>query len=464
MKVRMAVKALLYDKFSDLGLLGQVFYQDKAKGDVYICNISLPMVDYASERMRIVTELSDAKPGKYLLQISLANGDVMTEDFEIMENKDTELVVTLPHEGPHEWTTLHALKGTFKQTSAPIEQVERSFYKPGLLKGHLDMSSLEDSPGSYSELSMDPENGYSLSILSSDVNPGGDIFGNNQTIGSLSSLIQQDLDVESAEEQLGNISKIELAAAAEEDNNYLIFKFGHSGAPVARRYLIQKSAQGGTLICLPTPWMMPNGPADVEILIDKRRIAGELDYSMTISDPMINSVLGYINSGAIHKAVALVDFEHAKRMLFDKISYPLAASIGGYLLVLSMDRESYQSDKNNWKDWVVNLDNWFEWLPDGAILHCAMNLMSVEHDKQEAYNALMRAYDRGLPFFTFGLKLMIDGMRYFSNEGNELARQHLSELETIALHVDPEQPFLSVNFSSSWEANKMYAEALTLNA
>ena len=62
----------------------------------------------------------------------------------------------------------------------------------------------------------------------------------------------------------------------------------------------------------------------------------------------------------------------------------------------------------------------------------------------------MKAYERGLPFFTFGLKLMMDGMRFFAREGDKKALEHLKILEIIANQTDPSQTFLTVTFSQHW--------------
>jgi hypothetical protein len=63
----------------------------------------------------------------------------------------------------------------------------------------------------------------------------------------------------------------------------------------------------------------------------------------------------------------------------------------------------------------------------------------------------MTAYDRGLPFFTFGLKLMLEGMRRFANEGEPLAQQRLPTLESLAAVADPGQHFLKIDVSRKWQ-------------
>jgi len=196
--------------------------------------------------------------------------------------------------------------------------------------------------------------------------------------------------------------------------------------------------------------MTPDGQAEVELLVKMHNLDEALDYSITIAEPMINTALGYINNGAIHLAQRLIDYKLARRMLAGKVSYPFSATVGGYILVLGRNAQGYRDQSDNWKSWVKNLDNWFEWLPDGAILHGAMQLMDKGGDEEVARDAFMRAFSRGLPFFTFGLKHLIDGMRYFARDGDSAAADRLATLQTIASRADPGVPFLSVQFSNQW--------------
>lgn len=448
MSIQVAARGMLFNRQAAHGLMASIFRRNKDGSGSFIRDIRLPMVDYGNDYT--AQELQDLGPGRYLIQVSLPNSQVITQNFEIKDGEETEVIIHIPHEGPHEWSTLHALTGQFQTESALTERFT---------------TSLTHNPLSYDELRNNPENGYSLAWLSQDDDPAGAIVAPEQTNERFAKLISQDMDVESALQELGTTHDIDHASL--EDDDFAIFRFGHSGllegeeadaehfdmgpgSGLSRHYLVQKSRQGAQIICLPTPWMTPGGQAEVELLIKKYSIADELDYSITIGDLMVNSALGYINMGAIHLAQGLIDFKHAKEMLFTKISYPMAAMIGGYILVLGRNTERYRAESDSWKQWVDNLDNWFEWLPDGAVLNSALQLMDSSPDLGKAYEALMRAYSRGLPYFTFGLKHMIDGMRFFASKKYPEAQRRLAVLETIASRADPGVPFLSVNFSRYW--------------
>lgn len=451
MSIKVAAQALLYRQpRAQHGLTASIHRQEKDGKSRFVTDITVPLVDYGSDYK--LEELGDLKPGRYVIQTALPNGRVLTRSFDIEPGKATEVVLHVPHEGPHEWSSLHALTGQFRAEYAETRQFSRSVSGTALL---------------YADSKAHPEQGYSLAWLDPDAGPAGPVSSPEQLTERLAAVIADGLGVESAVRLLGHLQEVGEPSLA--DGEFAIFRFEHDGVldgenrsdhqfyigpgeGINRRYLVQRSPEGAQLISLPTPWMTPDGQADVELLVKMHRIPEALDYSMTISDPMINSALGYINNGAVHLAHRLIGLELAQRMLFEKISYPFSATIGGYILVLGRDTEHYRAQSQNWKSWVRNLDDWFEWLPDGAILNASMQLMErqAERNEAEAYKALMRAYSRGLPFFTFGLKYLIDGMRYFADRDEYDVEHCLTVLETIAERADPGVPFLSVQFSNAW--------------
>ncbi len=450
MTVSMVARALLPGKSSDSGLVGPVFREEGPERIVYETDVTVPIVDYASDHTRRLKELDDLPPGDYFLQLSLPNGDMVTEGFSIVPHTDTQVVISLPHEGPHEWTTLHALTGQFREESRLTKGFEKR---------------LSRSPRSDAERLAAPETGYAFCLLTPDDSDDGGMLQGSSPISDLSRAIRAKRDLQLIQADFGGGQDVMQPTL--EDENFAIFHIAHCGVlsdhpletdphafdlrhSMSRHYLLQRSAVGGTLICLPTPWTTPDGEVEVELLIKKYGLPHNLEYSLTIGDPMINAVLGYFNMGAIHKAVELVDYSHAQKMLYRKLACPFAAAVGGYLLVFGLDRKGYRERSDTWQQWVRNLDHWFDWMPDGAILHAALHFMLGASTREKAYEAVMRAYDRGLPFFTFGLKLMMDGMRFFAATGDVPARDRLALLETIANHTDPSQMFLSVDFPNTW--------------
>ncbi|WP_293646934.1 hypothetical protein [Thiolapillus sp.] len=452
MSIHVAARALLYERQARKGLMGSVFFRGEEQQTRFVADIRVPLVDHASQYTE--ETLQDIVPGEYLIQLSLPNGGVITQNFTVQAGEDTRVIITIPHEGPHEWSSLHAMTGKFAQ-----EAVATGGY----------MRPMAARSQSYAQLSADPESGYALSWLAPDQNPADGMLSGDQVLRELGELMSRAPDVRSATAKLGTAIPVEEPSL--EDGDFALFRFKHGGLQAGestddedfflgpgsnmdRRFLLQQSAFGAQLISLPTPWTTPQGQEVVELLIKKHSIFEELDYAMTIGDPMINTLLGYINMGAVHLAQRLLDVEQAQQMLYEKISYPLAATIGGYVLVLGRNTGEYRSQADVWKSWVENLDHWFEWLPDGAILNASMQLMEKQPDLEKARDALMRAFSRGLPYFTFGLKQLLDGMRFFAGKGDAEAQGCLDVLKVIAAGVDSGSPFLTVTVASSWEEKK----------
>jgi hypothetical protein len=449
--VYVAARALLYQRQAHAGLVGAVYRQDPDKGPVFVAQITVPIVDWSSSTTGSIDALDRAPSGRYLLQLTLPDGRVVTESFEIAPGQPTQVTIDIPHEGPAEWTSLHALKGAF---SARLASPADPFAAPQPFPGRVAAA-----PRSYAELRADPERGLALRFLAPQAG-GGDY-----ALPQLAALIRADLAAEDAVEALGTGS--EIAMPVQEEQDYALFELVHGGSlgdgasrgwfhfgpgtDVARVYLLVQSSRGASLVSLPAPWTREGEEVEIELLLDKTPRTGEPTYSLTIADPMINSALGYVSNGAVHEAARLIDFEAARDLLFHKISSPLAAAFGGYLLMLGLDRRAYTSRSDDWKGWVDNLAHWFEWLPDGAILRAALYFVLGDKDRDGAYDALMRAFDRGLPFFTFGLRLMLEGLRRFASEGDALAAERLALLEPIAQATDPSHNFLAVDIARHWQ-------------
>jgi hypothetical protein len=472
----MAARALLDGRESEAGLIGRIYKEDGENGLVFVAQSPVAITDYGSTRLEPVPALNGATPGQYLLQLLLPNGKVIRRPFEIRRGKDTEVDVSLPHEAPHEWSTLQDLAGQFVAPAAVPTLSLDEWLETNSLDKWFEMKRLDGLFETtrrhvgvlkpfYKHLSAAPASGFELVFLGPDAPPPPLLATNAMT--NVAKLVDRDASVEDVQAELGGGKLV--AKPAQEEADFALFEFAYEGSlpdgaqtrphyfglgePHARAYLLEKSSAGANLLALPVPWTDRGNEVAVQLFLDKRGIGdGEPRYSVSIADPRINSALGYVQNGALREAAELIDFDAANDLLFHKMSSPLAAAVGGYLLVLGLDRAAYRSKARDWRAWVDNLCNWFPWLPDGAILKAAKYFVLRDQDRNGALEALMTAYDRGLPFFTFGLTLLLEGMRRFANEGEPLARQQLRTLEALAAVTDPTQPFLKLNVARRWQA------------
>jgi hypothetical protein len=98
----------------------------------------------------------------------------------------------------------------------------------------------------------------------------------------------------------------------------------------------------------------------------------------------------------------------AEEMLFHKAASPLAAAIGGYYLLRVNAFDQLH-------DWPRNLDDWFPWFADGAVVRASQLLADPkEPDPITACERLVEATARGLPAVTEGVRLLRDGLTYFA--------------------------------------------------
>ena len=77
-------------------------------------------------------------------------------------------------------------------------------------------------------------------------------------------------------------------------------------------------------------------------------------------NPEASAVAGYLNSGRADRALMTMTAT-AEQLLQGKMADPIGAIIGGYALL-----KLHELDRMH--DWPDNLANWFETLPDGAVI------------------------------------------------------------------------------------------------
>jgi hypothetical protein len=116
-------------------------------------------------------------------------------------------------------------------------------------------------------------------------------------------------------------------------------------------------------------------------------------------------LLGYLANGSFEAARRIGDplVGDAERLVQEKGGDPSAAAVGGYYLLRAQRLDRLHN-------WTRNLDNWFPWLPDGAVIHAWHLLRQKPSDVPQARDRLLEAERRGLPLYSQGLRLLFDGL------------------------------------------------------
>ena len=213
-----------------------------------------------------------------------------------------------------------------------------------------------------------------------------------------------------------------------------------------RKFLIVSDSYGGvTLASLPFPWASEGGQESVvEVLVDGNltpHSAGRSpNVAVSVRDPVISAALGYLARDAF--PLARYFTETAQNCLRPKGANPLAAAAAGYLLV-----GSTRDEEAPWHQWIDNLADRFEWMPDGAILQARLRLQ-LSRGREEnlglARQSLRRAFQRGLPYYGLGLQWLVEGLTLFEDENMAILRTAVSQ---AAWKVDLQQPFTVLNLS-----------------
>lgn len=220
-----------------------------------------------------------------------------------------------------------------------------------------------------------------------------------------------------------------------------------------RHYLFVRGGNASAQYCvLPTPWtQVDNGnEAVVEALVRTLMVENGTEtispVSVIVRDPRLATMIGYLGAGDMQAATAIL--KQARQLLFKKVSNPIAAAAGGYILLSGSQSEEHEY----WHQWMYNLMRWFPWLPDGAILHAWVLMRNEQNDagllKARAY--LLEAFMRGLPFYSTGVGLLRDGLTILANEARENGKKDeeveyaLKVVRNLALRTNPRLPFTTV--------------------
>jgi hypothetical protein len=187
------------------------------------------------------------------------------------------------------------------------------------------------------------------------------------------------------------------------------------------------------------PWRfvtLPPTPA-VDVTISAQG-QSELDIEVTTGSNYAEALLGYLRSGAVDGARAI-----AEALLRQKADDPIAAVVGGYYLL----RNGHFTNLPNLPGWANNLSHWFHWLPDGAVINAWQHLQAGKRRPSEAEghfdrarHELLLATRRGIPVYTEGLTLLLEGLELMGADANNNDPELNTALEFIRPYATAADP------------------------
>lgn len=159
------------------------------------------------------------------------------------------------------------------------------------------------------------------------------------------------------------------------------------------------------VVALPPPPQGSHAAVRALLYRDLSPSPDPLSVVVELANPQAQSLLAFLAQGKLAAASIIGPsyVEQAKRLVQDKFTDPVAAAIGGYFLLRAAEVDRLHG-------WIKNLDVFFPWMADGAVIHASHLLQQDSPDVDQARERFLEGEKRGLPLFTQGLRSLFDGL------------------------------------------------------
>jgi hypothetical protein len=207
------------------------------------------------------------------------------------------------------------------------------------------------------------------------------------------------------------------------------------------------------LVRLPLPWNAASRDGLVGIVVN--RASGSV--SVIPPDPAIAMLLGYLAEGRVPVSDSVLA-DMATAVLEEKSVSDLRAVAAACALPRKALAERARAPK--WREWVDDLVRRAPDLPDIAIIQgwTALLESSSAGAATKALESFLEAHRRGLPLFSAGLRLLLDGLLGMESIAEQSAfaagyARCLREVRRWATYVDPREPFTTLRLDSPMMEN-----------
>lgn len=419
--------------------------------------------------------LIDLPPGRYFVEVTLPSGEILGDDVRVPATGDAELVLQA-EESPHEWLSWQHLMGNVGLSPAergstarkPKATARRKARRVKRSKGAQSVErSLATSGGEEasrastrgpqfrhlraswkSPIAEQVVVGEPIHWLSHPI-PG--LAGDVQTIDGWHSITALQGDPAQLIKSLNGEMDAHAIVPHARDEYRAVYRLtsgmeGLSGAmppitPLRRSFVAVRRLLSVELVSLPIPWRRPWSSHDaiVEVIVQQLARYDDFAASIAVRDERLGMLLGFLSSGALPAAKRIT--ETSQDMLFSKTENALAAAAGAYALV---GTESDTSPKS-WHEWVHNLMRYYPHVPDGAIQWATLKLRMKRSGQEidQAREALKVAFRRGIPYYSIGVRWLLDGLERISHNDPEAANM-CEAVRSLAWRIHPQSPFTIV--------------------
>jgi hypothetical protein len=159
------------------------------------------------------------------------------------------------------------------------------------------------------------------------------------------------------------------------------------------------------------------------------------DVDMDLAAPEAHSLLGYLSRGDFGRA-QFVGREVVTRLEEEAVSDPATVLLAAYYLLSSHDLAALENVFNQ------HLARW-HWSPDAAVIDAWRSLRQTQPDLKKGRDQLLVAAKCGVPAFTRGLRLLLDGLRIAQDNAptDSDVIDALRSLQQFAQAADWSRPF-----------------------
>jgi hypothetical protein len=217
-----------------------------------------------------------------------------------------------------------------------------------------------------------------------------------------------------------------------------------------RRWARIKLPDGGTEVAsLPLPWYSIGSSqfAPAVLLVDPARSEGA-STMVAVHDERLAGLLAYLDQGQAGSARPLLRELEDEQIIEMTIGYkganPLAACAAAYVGLAVYDPR----EKEVWDHWLRNCMERFPAIPDAAIVHARRLILrpTGKDDNDRAADALRRACEAGIPYFSTGVGLLGEMLTLLSPDHTDLAPL-AARAAQLASRVDPSQAFTVLRYA-----------------
>lgn len=384
------------------------------------------------------TATVEVRPGRYIIQAVLPSGAILQEEREINDGQTVPIVFAAPARRP--WLGWQDFSASAPNVDLPAETASswRTFDRIGKLFNSIPLFDRIFGSGA----PVTPRGGR---LSDRDV-----VRPNKQPRVALVSLESYDWPSAAGEPALDAELQAGEALSARESEGSLTLWNVTPPIPRAdtRNWAAVDLGDALELVSLPLPWRSGRGDiASAELLVDTSDVGGSARSSLTIRDPSSAALLAYLARGNLALARSLIQQMELSGVVEETIgaksNNPFAACAAAYVGLAAFD----PAERETWDPWLANLMERYPRIPDGAVLHAKriINRPAPNEDRAAVLQALRRAFEAGIPYFTAGIMHLRESLTLYAHEDEDI-RAMRDAVARIASLVDPSKVFTVIRY------------------